>query len=413
MRDKDYTEQGGVRMKLRKWSSEEKMAIVLEGLKGEKSVAEICREHQISQASYYRWRDWFLEARQRGVAVHEESNVDIYEKIVHPILSERNIIAKALFNFLSKKTKKTKWVIFEPGIGGGWLTLNLLECVQKNNNKKNRDKTIKVELTAIDTCQNMLAKLTESLKNTFGARPDLNNCKSESNKIKEIKVKVDDNINITLATGEALDYMKNLNRKGSRKFNIIFIFFLLHHLKNWEKALKEATKLLSKNGTIVISEVEGDQAAWSASFDKVYNINEQSDENRLKYLKFIRAFQFICDKYCWYNYMPVTAANISEAIEWLEENKFKYIKKVSRSYDKDIKLADWLTAGGILKVQGKPYYDRALSVFPIFVKDQRRQEFKQKVYEEYGDDIDNINKLLDTDIRVFDKMNYHILRKCQ
>ncbi|HRD01773.1 MAG TPA: transposase, partial [Candidatus Saccharicenans sp.] len=32
-------------MKLRKWSSEEKMAIVLEGLKGEKSVAEICREH--------------------------------------------------------------------------------------------------------------------------------------------------------------------------------------------------------------------------------------------------------------------------------------------------------------------------------------------------------------------------------
>ncbi len=49
-------------MKLRKWSSEEKMAIVLEGLKGEKSVAEICREHQISQTLYYRWRDRFLEA---------------------------------------------------------------------------------------------------------------------------------------------------------------------------------------------------------------------------------------------------------------------------------------------------------------------------------------------------------------
>ena len=55
-------------MKLRKWSSEEKMAIVLEGLKGEKSVAEICREHQISQALYYRWRDSFLEAGQRGLA---------------------------------------------------------------------------------------------------------------------------------------------------------------------------------------------------------------------------------------------------------------------------------------------------------------------------------------------------------
>jgi len=33
-------------MKLRRWTAEEKMAIVLEGIKGQKSVAEICREHQ-------------------------------------------------------------------------------------------------------------------------------------------------------------------------------------------------------------------------------------------------------------------------------------------------------------------------------------------------------------------------------
>jgi transposase-like protein len=54
-------------MKLRKWSSEE-MAIVLEGLKGDRSVAEICREHQISQGLYYRWRDRFLEAGQKGLS---------------------------------------------------------------------------------------------------------------------------------------------------------------------------------------------------------------------------------------------------------------------------------------------------------------------------------------------------------
>lgn len=42
-------------------SAESKMAIVLEGLKGERSVAEICKEHGISQALYYRWRDGFLE----------------------------------------------------------------------------------------------------------------------------------------------------------------------------------------------------------------------------------------------------------------------------------------------------------------------------------------------------------------
>ena len=55
-------------MKLRKWSSEDKMAIVLEGLRGQKSVAEICREHQISQALYYRWRDRFLEAGKKGLS---------------------------------------------------------------------------------------------------------------------------------------------------------------------------------------------------------------------------------------------------------------------------------------------------------------------------------------------------------
>ena len=55
-------------MKLRKWSSEEKMAIVLEGLRGQKSVAEICWEHQISQVLYYRWRDRFLEAGQKGLS---------------------------------------------------------------------------------------------------------------------------------------------------------------------------------------------------------------------------------------------------------------------------------------------------------------------------------------------------------
>ena len=34
-------------------SEKEKMAIVLAGLKGEQSIAEICREHQISQSQYY------------------------------------------------------------------------------------------------------------------------------------------------------------------------------------------------------------------------------------------------------------------------------------------------------------------------------------------------------------------------
>ncbi|MGQ9720154.1 MAG: transposase, partial [Candidatus Jordarchaeum sp.] len=54
-------------MKPRKWTVDEKMAIVMEGLKEKRSVSEICREHQISQTLYHRWRDRFLEAGRRGL----------------------------------------------------------------------------------------------------------------------------------------------------------------------------------------------------------------------------------------------------------------------------------------------------------------------------------------------------------
>lgn len=55
----------------RKWTAEEKLAIVLEGIKGAKPVAEICREHRLVQTQYYQWRDRFLEggyaATPRGI----------------------------------------------------------------------------------------------------------------------------------------------------------------------------------------------------------------------------------------------------------------------------------------------------------------------------------------------------------
>jgi len=47
-------------MKRRQWTSKEKLNIVLQGLKGEISVAELCNRHQISQSQYYKWRDRLL-----------------------------------------------------------------------------------------------------------------------------------------------------------------------------------------------------------------------------------------------------------------------------------------------------------------------------------------------------------------
>jgi transposase len=55
-------------MKRRKIDAETKMAAVLEGLRGESSIADICRKYQISESLYYRWRDKFLEAGSRAMA---------------------------------------------------------------------------------------------------------------------------------------------------------------------------------------------------------------------------------------------------------------------------------------------------------------------------------------------------------
>jgi transposase len=49
----------------KKYSSEEKIRIVLEGLRGEESIAAICRKEGINQNLYYRWSKDFLEAGKK------------------------------------------------------------------------------------------------------------------------------------------------------------------------------------------------------------------------------------------------------------------------------------------------------------------------------------------------------------
>ena len=49
----------------RKFSTEEKIRIVLDGLRGESSVAELCRQEGINPNLYYRWSKDFLEAGKR------------------------------------------------------------------------------------------------------------------------------------------------------------------------------------------------------------------------------------------------------------------------------------------------------------------------------------------------------------
>ena len=52
----------------RQYGAEEKIRIVLEGLRGEDSIAELCRREGINQNLYYRWSKDFLEAGKKRLA---------------------------------------------------------------------------------------------------------------------------------------------------------------------------------------------------------------------------------------------------------------------------------------------------------------------------------------------------------
>ena len=52
----------------RRRSTEEKIRVVLEGLRGEESVAELCRREGIAKSLYYGWSKAFLEAGKSRLA---------------------------------------------------------------------------------------------------------------------------------------------------------------------------------------------------------------------------------------------------------------------------------------------------------------------------------------------------------
>ena len=72
-----------IRRKTRwKHSAEEKIHIVLEGLRGEESIAELCRREGIAQSLYYKWSKDFMEAgksRLAGDTKREASREDVSE----------------------------------------------------------------------------------------------------------------------------------------------------------------------------------------------------------------------------------------------------------------------------------------------------------------------------------------------
>lgn len=58
--------------KYRSWTAKQKLEIVLAGLKGDRTVREVCREHGIAETLYYGWRDKLLEDGLTALAGKED-----------------------------------------------------------------------------------------------------------------------------------------------------------------------------------------------------------------------------------------------------------------------------------------------------------------------------------------------------
>ena len=63
--------------KYRKFTASQKLEIVLAGLRGDRSVRDVCREHRISETLYYGWRDQLLQAGRERFAGREERQGDV------------------------------------------------------------------------------------------------------------------------------------------------------------------------------------------------------------------------------------------------------------------------------------------------------------------------------------------------
>jgi len=91
----------------KKYSAEDKIRIVLEGLRGETTIAELCRREGINSNLYYRWSKEFLEAGKQRLAGNTKREVDSEE--VKEMKSENNQLKQwvaelALKNRVLKKS---------------------------------------------------------------------------------------------------------------------------------------------------------------------------------------------------------------------------------------------------------------------------------------------------------------------
>ena len=91
------------------YSAEEKIRIVLEGLRGEDSIAELCRREGLNSNVYYRWSKEFLEAGKKRLA--GDTNREATSSEVKELRAESSALKETLGELLVENRLLKKSVL--------------------------------------------------------------------------------------------------------------------------------------------------------------------------------------------------------------------------------------------------------------------------------------------------------------
>jgi transposase len=91
------------------YSAEEKIRIVLEGLRGEDSIAELCRREGLNSNVYYRWSKEFLEAGKKRLA--GDTNREATSSEVKELRAESSALKETLGELLMENRLLKKSVL--------------------------------------------------------------------------------------------------------------------------------------------------------------------------------------------------------------------------------------------------------------------------------------------------------------
>lgn len=104
------------------YSSEDKIRIVLDELRGEDSIAELCRREGISQSIYYKWSNDFMKAKKRRFAGDTACAANTDE--VKDLRRE----ARYFYEIVTEQTLELR-LLKKSRFGGGGATASEVHCI--------------------------------------------------------------------------------------------------------------------------------------------------------------------------------------------------------------------------------------------------------------------------------------------